>query len=305
MIKVAAYTGGINVPSARFRVRQYIPLLNKSCVLIDEYPAKFGSYPPLNKLKRPLWGAQTLCDRGFAALRSYKYNVTLLQREMMSTVVTFEPLTKRPRILDVDDAIWIHRRGFAAKKIAKLSDLIICGNSFLADYFSRLNRNVVVIPTAVDAKIFLPLDNQEDSENLIIGWSGSSPGFQYLYDIERSLSMVLKKHPGAILRIIADFRPNFKLIPPERIEYVKWSPAVEVKLIQTMTVGIMPLRDSILARGKCSFKMLTYMACSVPVVVSPVGMNKEILSLGETLAMVRKMKMHGLMHCIVCLRIRT
>jgi glycosyltransferase involved in cell wall biosynthesis len=47
-----------------------------------------------------------------------------------------------------------------------------------------------------------------------------------------------------------------------------------------MTVGIMPLEESLSARGKCSFKMLTYMACEVPVVVSPVGMNGEVLSLG-------------------------
>ena len=42
----------------------------------------------------------------------------------------------------------------------------------------------------------------------------------------------------------------------------------------------MPLRDSAWTRDKCSFKMLQYMACGVPVVVSPVGMNAQVLSLG-------------------------
>jgi glycosyltransferase involved in cell wall biosynthesis len=48
-----------------------------------------------------------------------------------------------------------------------------------------------------------------------------------------------------------------------------------------MTVGLMPLANTPWAHGKCSFKMLTYMACAVPVVVSPVGMNADVLAEGE------------------------
>ncbi len=42
----------------------------------------------------------------------------------------------------------------------------------------------------------------------------------------------------------------------------------------------MPLPDTAWTRGKCAFKMLQYMACCVPVIVSPVGMNKEVLNMG-------------------------
>jgi glycosyltransferase involved in cell wall biosynthesis len=48
-----------------------------------------------------------------------------------------------------------------------------------------------------------------------------------------------------------------------------------------MSIGIMPLDDSLISRGKCSFKMLLYMACGLPVVVSPFGMNREVLEKGE------------------------
>ena len=45
-----------------------------------------------------------------------------------------------------------------------------------------------------------------------------------------------------------------------------------------MSIGIMPLDNTEWEKGKCSFKMLQYMACCIPVVVSPVGMNAQILS---------------------------
>jgi glycosyltransferase involved in cell wall biosynthesis len=48
-----------------------------------------------------------------------------------------------------------------------------------------------------------------------------------------------------------------------------------------MSIGIMPLKDSIEARGKCSFKMIQYMACGLPSVVSPVGMNSDVLAMGD------------------------
>jgi glycosyltransferase involved in cell wall biosynthesis len=42
----------------------------------------------------------------------------------------------------------------------------------------------------------------------------------------------------------------------------------------------MPLADTDWTRGKCSFKMLQYMATALPVVVSPFGMNAEVLTKG-------------------------
>jgi glycosyltransferase involved in cell wall biosynthesis len=51
-----------------------------------------------------------------------------------------------------------------------------------------------------------------------------------------------------------------------------------------MSIGLMPLENTSWARGKCSFKLLTYMACGVPAVASPVGMNVEVLAGGGGMA---------------------
>ena len=46
-------------------------------------------------------------------------------------------------------------------------------------------------------------------------------------------------------------------------------------------VGIMPLPDDEVSRGKCGLKALQCMATGRPVVVSPVGMNSEIVRSGD------------------------
>ena len=52
-------------------------------------------------------------------------------------------------------------------------------------------------------------------------------------------------------------------------------------MLQGMDIGLMPLADNAWSRGKCSYKMLLYMSCGIPVVVSPVGMNAQVLGMGE------------------------
>ena len=43
----------------------------------------------------------------------------------------------------------------------------------------------------------------------------------------------------------------------------------------------MPLADNDWCNGKCSYKMLCYMASGLPVVVTAAGMNREVLALGN------------------------
>ena len=42
-------------------------------------------------------------------------------------------------------------------------------------------------------------------------------------------------------------------------------------------IGLMPLSDDGWSRAKCGGKLLQYMACGIPPVVSPVGINAEII----------------------------
>ena len=280
MISVAAFTAGRNVPASRFRVRQYIDGLKQYGVELSEFYPRAGGYPPEGKWTRPFWAVASLAGRMPDIARSFSYDVTLLQREMLSTFLTLEPFTKRPRVLDVDDAIWLNRESAFARKLAEISDSVICGNSFLAEYFRRWNANITILPTAVDTKRFVPLEVTSSGDSPVIGWSGNRSGFADLKIVEAPLRTLLTQYPKARLRVMADEHPALD-VPAHQLEFVPWSPEIEVQTIQSMDIGIMPLRDTLWSRGKCSYKMLLYMSCGIPVVVSPVGMNAEILELGS------------------------
>jgi glycosyltransferase involved in cell wall biosynthesis len=281
-LRVAAFTGGVTVPNARFRVRQYVPALRAAGVEMAELPARLGTYPPLNKAIRPLWALGTLAARLPDVLASHRYDVTFLQRELLSTFETLERFTRAPRVFDVDDAVFAMRGGgrFAAG-LARRCDLVICGNDYLAEWFAAHARRLTVIPTAVDTHRFTPPARPAARAVKVIGWIGSSVNYHYLYGIERALCRVLEGEPRAVLRVMAERPPAFRMLPPDRYEYVPWSAEAEVACLQSMDIGIMPLDEAPVAKGKCSYKMLQYMACARPVVVSPVSMNAQVLALGE------------------------
>jgi glycosyltransferase involved in cell wall biosynthesis len=80
------------------------------------------------------------------------------------------------------------------------------------------------------------------------------------------------------LIVVADRPPSIEGVP---LEFRRWTLEREVAAFDEMSVGLMPLDDSQWARGKCAFKALQYMALALPAVVSPVGMNAEVIEDGR------------------------
>lgn len=275
MKMVGAYTTGKDIPSARFRIRQYKDILMNNGIEIKEYYTKYNSYPPSGNLKRIDWGVKNLISRGSQVIKSSNYEVNLIQKLFLSKYVTLERFVKNRVIFDVDDAIWTYTGEKSIKRICELSDKIICGNEFLANYFGMYNKNILILPTAVNTIRFKPGNSLEKKGYITIGWSGSSSGLKYIYEIEEQLKKVISSKVH--LLIICDKEPMFKEINSEYVDYIKWSKSDEVKSLQMIDIGIMPLKRDIFSMGKCSYKMLLYMACGKPVVVSKVGMNEEVL----------------------------
>jgi glycosyltransferase involved in cell wall biosynthesis len=280
-VRIAAYTGGIMVPSSRARVRQYIGPLNHLGIQVREYPLPWGNRLPRHLALRPLWIAATAGARVGALACSWKADVTWISRQLLPAFAPVQALAKHPLVLDVDDAVWLNTGGHRAGDLARASDLIVCGNSFLANHFSRWNRNVTVIPTAVNTAWYQPRQNRKLDDSLVMGWTGTSGNFPFLYDIEGALVTIFQHHGQAKLLVVADRPPQFKLLPAARVDFELWTPRTEQAAFDRMSIGLMPLADTEWCNGKCSYKMLCYMAAGLPVVVTAAGMNRDVLALGE------------------------
>lgn len=280
-LRIAAFTGGRDVPSARFRVRQYIDAWSRDGLLVTEYTNLAGTYPPAARLARPVWAAANVLSSSLNVVRARGADLSLVQREFLSTYVTLERCTSAPRVLDVDDAIWAHRRGAFTARLAQLCALVICGNRFIEEYFNQLGRPTIVVPTAVDTVRFHPRDDTLPTGTLSIGWVGVSSGLRYLEERADALATALRAVPQARLRIMSNAAPRLPSVPSDRWTFEPWAADREAGFIRSLDIGIMPLADTEFERGKCSYKMLLYMSSGVPVVVSPVGMNADVLALGS------------------------
>jgi glycosyltransferase involved in cell wall biosynthesis len=284
-VRVAAYTGGMMVPSARARVRQYIAPLQSLGIAVHEYPLPMGNILPRSRGLRPPWMAATALARMAALTCSWKADVTWISRQLLPAFAPLQALAKRPMILDVDDAVWLNTGGHRAQALAQASSLVVCGNSFLANQFSHWNANVVIIPTAVNTAWYQPNRLKEQtmthSPTLVLGWTGTSGNFPFLYAIEGALKQVFEQCGHAKLLVIADRPPQFHLLPASRVEFQRWTPSAELAAFARISIGLMPLADNDWCNGKCSYKMLCYMSAGLPVVVTAAGMNREVLAMGE------------------------
>ena len=238
-------------PSGRYGVRTWErrELLRRSSVAV------------LHQIK--LSGAEARLFAAFASRRIFDFDDAIYVR--------------KPRHLgEPADDSWWRRRKFAAT--CRSGDVVAAGNEVLAAAAAPYARRIVTLPTALYASIYRSTSATQD-EPPTIAWVGNPENLVYLEMLRPALARLAARHPALRLRVICSEFPDW---PEVRIEQVQWSPAAEIAALAGAHIGVMPLTDDEWARGKCAFKLLQYMAASLPCVASPVGANAEAVIEGRT-----------------------
>jgi glycosyltransferase involved in cell wall biosynthesis len=190
-------------------------------------------------------------------------------------------------VFDFDDALqWDGGGGRMYRRLApkapkaltavQHADRVIAGNEVLADWASRHNSDVVVIPSCVSPESYRQKTDYEVGDPPRLGWIGSPNNERYLALVAPALREIHRR-TGARLTLICATRPTLGDLE-SIIDRVPWSESNQHEMLADFDVGIFPLPDEPYSHGKCGYKLLQYGAAGVPAVASPIGVNEQITS---------------------------
>ena len=155
----------------------------------------------------------------------------------------------------------------------------IVGSHFLKDlvlsYNQKINpHDICVIPTCVDydqypAKIYIK------KEEIVFGWIGGNTNLRLLELLLPAMERISKSYKIKLLIISGKIMNPAVSFP---VENRPWSLATEIKDMYDMDIGLMPLEDSRIAKGKCGFKLLQYMGLGIVSMATAITVNNEIIS---------------------------
>ncbi|MDQ3145318.1 MAG: glycosyltransferase family 4 protein [Pseudomonadota bacterium] len=298
-VRIAAFTKyDREAASTRQRVLQYLPALSEAGIHVDYHPLLGDDYvrglatgrkSSKAAIARAYWRRMT------HLLRGPDYDAIWIYAELFPYLpAAFERLAfsrGKPVVYDTDDAFFLayddHRNAWVRRLLGGKLDALMagaaaccCGNPYLRDHAARCCRRSIVLPTVVDTDIYAPSPARGETRPLVIGWIGSPSTWPNVRPLLPLLGRLCRAHDlrfRAVGAGVGAERDRF-----DGLDLVEWSEAAEVAEVQAMDIGIMPLDDLPFQRGKSGYKLVQYMACGLPVIASPVGVNCQIVVNGVT-----------------------
>lgn len=283
-------------PSQRFRFEQYFDALTQAGYYYQVAPFISDDtwailYKPGHQLQKALGIVGGFLRRAALLLTVPQYDYVFIHREASPIgPPIFEwiiaRLLRKKIVYDFDDAIWIPNTSEANKIVAgikwhqKVADIcrwsykVSCGNAYLRDYARQFNPNAIINPTTIDTEhLHNQVRDQQAAGKLVIGWTGTHSTLKYIEQIVPVLAQ-LEQEFDFEFRVISNQPPT---LPLRSLVYQPWRKETEIDDLLAFHVGLMPLENDPWAKGKCAFKALQYMALGEPALVSPVGMNTEVV----------------------------
>ena len=277
-------------PSSRYRIYQYLDSYEKAGIKVEVSPL-FGFYFFTdNKISKIGYTLYYFLRRALKIIQVYKYDLVYIEYELFPYFpAIFEKLfglLNVKYIVDYDDAIF-HNYNASSNFFIKVllsnkidtvvrnASYVISGSPYLTHYICRINANCVEIPTSVSKVKYVQKPKSETNAVFTIGWIGSrSTSVNVLKLIP--VFVELRKKMEFQLNLIGFDQNESSKLSHLNVNFIKWDAKTELEEINKFDVGIMPLENTPFNRGKCGFKLVQYMGCSLPTIATPLEANVKI-----------------------------
>lgn len=264
-MKLLVLTNNPDRPSFRQRIEVYLDILQRNGIKCEVVRLPAGTFARCRLLKR-----------------SADFDAVFLQKKRLNLIEA--PLLHRYAgkiIYDFDDAVMYNPAAPERYSLLKsvrfrltvgLADLTIAGNPYLAEHARKFGTKVEVLPTGLNTNEYeIPATPKTDGKVRLV-WIGSRSTLRYLAEITPALEQIGSRYENVILRMVCN---DFIDLDKMSVENCLWSEQTQIADLVTSDIGLAPLPDNRFTRGKCGFKILQYASAGLPVVASPVGVNRD------------------------------
>ncbi len=274
--------------SAHVNGAQFVPWFRSQgweLTLLPPFPWKIFWWLSGQKgLKRLMWYGVLPVQRVFQILfRTRAADLVIVHKCLISMrkKPVLEALLRRccSRIIfNFDDAVYEKGIPFTAERIS-LADAVWVGNPILVEYSQRFCKRVALIESALDCDHYTAKSSYDLHQPLRLIWSGTAFSHQYLEPLREPLKALSKRRPF-VLQIVSGKKFSFN--DPEICdEWIPFDAQAEVRCLKNADIALMPIADGPYERAKENYKVKMYMACGLPLICSPVGINTHFIKEGE------------------------
>jgi glycosyltransferase involved in cell wall biosynthesis len=290
----------------QYRAAKWANLLQENGYIVDILTTnKHISQYDFKLMNHKFFLLRNMYIRFLHCLQARKYSVVIVRRELLLYndygnlfMEKFLLKINSNVILDFDDDISaaknepkktnsifgkiMMQNGNKFNESLRLYSMFIVATNYLKEKVLLENKNiknsdVIVIPTCVDYNKYTNKTYSNKIINPIFGWIGGSQNYKYIDMLLPIFNKLSNKFSFKLLVIGGEKyirNTNFEIL------FTPWSLDTEINNLYKIDIGLMPLIEDKVSKGKGGFKLIQYMGLGIVSIASAITINEEIVDDG-------------------------